>query len=89
MQTKFLKKTTKVWVYETTDVDETIWTFNKFERERETQISEMAWSNASYNFTNYLGEVAQLQLEKGCNKHLENNDGEDYPATEEGFKMMI
>ena len=43
----------------------------------------------TYNYTNCLGEVAQLQLEKGCNKHLENNDSEDYSATKEGFKLMI
>ena len=67
-------------------MDETVWTFNKFEREH--QISGIAWSDARYNFTNCLGEISQLQLEKVCNKHVADT-GADYPATEEGFKLMI
>ena len=48
----------------------------------------MAWSDERYNFTNRLGEIAQLRLEKVCNKHVANN-GSDYPATEAGFQLMI
>ena len=60
--TKWVKKTAEVRVCETTNVDETIWTVNKFQRELE--ISGMAWADARYNFTNCLGEIAQLRLEK-------------------------
>ena len=43
-QVKFVKKTAEVWVCESTNVDETIWTFNKFVRELE--ITGMEWSDA-------------------------------------------
>ena len=85
-QAKFLKKIAEVQICETTNVDETIWIVDKFERER--QISGMAWSNAHYNFTNCLGEIAQLRLEKVCNKHVADM-GADYPARETGFRLMI
>ena len=75
-QVKFLRKTAEVQVCETTNVDETIWTVNKFERER--QISGMPQSNACYNFTNCLGEITQLHLEKVCNKHVADT-GVDHP----------
>jgi hypothetical protein len=61
-QVKWVKKTAEVRVCESTNVDETIWTVNKFERELE--IAGMAWADAQYNFTNCLGEIAQLRLEK-------------------------
>ena len=59
----FLKKIAEVQICESTNMDETIWTVNKFERE--LHISGMAWSDERYNFTNCLGEIAQLQLELG------------------------
>ena len=71
-----MKRIAEVRVCETTNVDETIWTVNKFERELE--ISGMAWADACYNFTNCLGEIAQLRLEKVCNKHMTENGGADY-----------
>ena len=40
-QVKWVKKTAEVRVCESTNVDETIWTVNKFERELE--ITGMAW----------------------------------------------
>ena len=61
-QVKWVKKTAEVRVCESTNVDETIWTVNKFKRELE--ITGMAWADACYNFTNCLGEIAQLRLEK-------------------------
>ena len=85
-QIKWVKKTAEVRVCESTNVDETIWTVNKFERELE--ISGMSWADARYNFTNCLGEIAQLRLEKVRNKHMADNGGADYPATEDGFKLM-
>ena len=78
-QTKFLKKISEVRICESTNMDETIWTVNKFERE--LYISGMAWSDVPYNFTNCLSEIAQLRLEKVCNKHVADT-GVDYPATE-------
>ena len=86
-QVKFVKKTAEVRVCESTNVDETIWTVNKFKRELE--ISGMAWADARYNFTNCLGEIAQLRLEEVQNKHMADNGGADYPATKDGFKLMI
>ena len=83
---KFLKQIAEVRVCETTKVDETIWTVNKFERELE--ITGMSWADARYNFTNCLGKIAQLRLEKVCNKHVADT-GADYPATEDGLKLMI
>ena len=82
-QVKFVKKTAEVRVCESTNVDETIWTVNKFERELE--ITGMAWADAQYNFTNCLGKIAQLRLEKVCNKHVADT-GADYPAMEAGFR---
>ena len=85
-QVKFVKKTAEVRVCESTNVDETIWTVNKFERELE--ITGMAWADTRYNFTNCLGKIAQLRLEKVINKHV-TDTGADYPATEDRFKLMI
>ena len=85
-QVKILKKTAEVQICETTNVDEVIWTVNKFKRE--LQISGLVWSDAWYNFTNCLGKIAQLRLEKVWNKHMADH-GADYPATEDGFKLMI
>ena len=56
---------------------------------RESSKSQACfWADACYNFTNCLDEIAQLRLEKVCNKHVADT-GADYPATEDGFKLMI
>ena len=48
----------------------------------------MVWSDAQYNFTNCLGKIAQLRLEKVCNKHVADT-GADYPKTEDRFNLMV
>ena len=81
-----MTRTVEVRICESTAVDENLWTISNFEREH--RISQMSWEETCFNFTNCLGESAQLCLEKVCNKYLEEN-GTEYARTEAGFKLMI
>ena len=70
-QNKMMKRTVEVQICKTTNVDKTLHMVYKFKRER--LILEMPWSEVRYNFTNCLGKIPQLRLEKVCEEYLQEN----------------
>ena len=78
---KVQTRTANVQICQTTAVDEVLSTLEIFKRAR--KLTRMNWADAGYNFSNCLGPIPQLKLDK-----LIGMD-DNYPVTENSFNALM
>ena len=61
-QEKILKTSAKCCICESTKPDETLWTWDKFNRVWKT--TKMSWKDAHQHFLNCFGETPSMRLER-------------------------
>ena len=59
---KIMKTTAECWICESSKPDETLWTWDKFNRVWKT--TKMEWKDATQHFLNCFRETPSMQLEK-------------------------
>ena len=79
-----MKRVAEVRICESTSVEETLHTYDRFLREQKR--TKMDWEDAPGYFMNCLGETPQLRLEK-VQADFRRVTGGDYDLNDLGFKV--